>query len=77
MRNSYKIALLIVGALALYQIFRDRDTHTRMFCAYGKIFVEFEEGSHVWGTLMLDRQGRPIPCKEDDPVVESSASISI
>ena len=40
-------------------------TETRTFCAYGRIFVEFEENGKVWGTLMLDFRGQPIPCRED------------
>lgn len=43
-------------------------THARTFCAYNRIFVEFEEGPFKWGTLMLDLNGRPIPCSESDPV---------
>ncbi len=39
-------------------------TETRTFCAYGRIFVEFEDSDRVWGTLMLDFYGRPIPCTE-------------
>lgn len=39
-------------------------TETRTFCAYGRIFVEFEEKERVWGVLMLDFYGRPIPCTE-------------
>lgn len=39
-------------------------TETRTFCAYGRIFAEFEDDGRVWGTLMLDFYGRPIPCTE-------------
>ena len=47
------------------------DTSTQLFCAYGQIFVEFNEGDHKWGTLWLDRNGKPIPCKEDQPIAEN------
>ena len=77
MRTIYKIALVLIGVILLYQLFRDRDTHTRMFCAYGRVFVEFEEGGNIWGTMMLDQHGRPIPCKEDDVILERSSSVSI
>lgn len=40
--------------------------HTKSFCAYNRVFVEFEEGSKRWGALLLDRDGRPIPCDEDN-----------
>lgn len=49
----------------------DTYTSTQVFCAYGQVFVEFNEGDHKWGTLWLDRNGRPIPCKEDQPVAEN------
>ena len=39
-------------------------TETRTFCAYGRLFVEFEDRERVWGTLMLDFYGKPIPCIE-------------
>lgn len=77
MRNIYKIALVLAGVILLYQIFRDRDTHTRLFCAYNRVFVEFEESGNIWGTMMLDRHGRPIPCKDDDAVIESNSPVSI
>jgi hypothetical protein len=41
------------------------ETHAKTFCAYGKVFVEFRERGRVWGALMLDNGGRPIPCEED------------
>jgi hypothetical protein len=41
-------------------------TYARTFCAYNRLFVEFEEGSKIWGTTMLDAKGRPIPCAETD-----------
>jgi|LauGreDrversion4_2_1035121.scaffolds.fasta_scaffold219918_2 hypothetical protein len=37
---------------------------TRTFCAYGRVFVEFEENGKQWGTLMLDFRGNPIPCED-------------
>ena len=40
-------------------------TSTRTFCAYNRTFVEFEERGRVWGTLILDFAGRPIPCSEN------------
>ncbi len=45
-------------------------TRASTFCAYGRVFVEFEQGSKTWGTLMLDYGGRPIPCSEHDVVDE-------
>ena len=43
-------------------------TATHVFCAYNRLFVEFEENGKSWGTIMLDYGGRPIPCKDTDDV---------
>ena len=47
-----------------------RTAHTRTFCAYGQVFVEFDEDGYRWGTVLLNRNGKPIPCKEDDDITE-------
>ena len=48
-------------------------TETRTFCAYGRIFVEFEDNGRIWGTMMLDLYGKPIPCKEgDEPEISNT-----
>ena len=48
-------------------------TETRAFCAYGRVFVEFEENGKVWGSLMLDYYGHPIPCREGvEPTIENT-----
>lgn len=47
-------------------------TYVNTFCAYSRVFVEFEENGKRWGTIMLDYEGKPIPCvegKEDQFVV--------
>ena len=43
-------------------------TETHVFCAYGRVFVEFDENGKRWGTIMLDYNGRPMPCREDHSV---------
>jgi len=48
-------------------------TETRIFCAYGRIFVEFEDHDKIWGTVMLDMYGKPMPCKEGaEPEISNS-----
>lgn len=42
----------------------------KRFCAYNRVFVEFKEGNTVWGTMLLDFEGRPIPCREEAEPVE-------
>ena len=59
--------LLSISVVKSYETY----TSTQIFCAYGQIFVEFNDGDHRWGTLWLDRNGKPVPCKEDEPSVEN------
>ena len=62
-----KIVVIVLGGLATgyYFLPKEREVHTRMFCAYDRVFVEFIEGNSVWGTMWLDNRGNPVPCKED------------
>ena len=58
----------IITTVTLSVILRMRTqqpTQAKTFCAYGRIFVEFDEEGKRWGTMMLDWNGKPIPCKED------------
>ena len=55
--------MVIVGLLP-----KESSSTTRLFCAYGKVFVEFEEPSYTWGTLMLDNNGKPIPCNTNEHI---------
>ena len=36
----------------------------RIFCAYDRLFIEFEENNSRWGTMFLDNNGRPMSCKK-------------
>jgi hypothetical protein len=54
-----------------------RTAHTRTFCAYGNVFVEFDEDGYRWGTVLLNQNGKPIPCKEDDDITEPANDKSI
>lgn len=40
------------------------EAQSSVFCAYGKVFVEFEEGDKRWGTMLLNDNGKPIQCQE-------------
>ena len=62
------IAWTIIATLSVftgYPISKNYETATRSFCAYNRVFVEFEENGKVWGSIMLDMAGRPVPCKEE------------
>ena len=41
------------------------DIHTQKFCAYGRVYVEFQHGNRIWGTTLLDSQGHPVGCTDD------------
>ena len=41
-------------------------TSVKLFCTYNRVFIEFEQGSATWGTIMLDDTGVPIPCGEEE-----------
>jgi hypothetical protein len=55
--------VVIAGILA-----NKATTETNLFCAYGRVFVEFEEHGKRWGTIMLDYNGKPVPCGEDNDI---------
>jgi hypothetical protein len=47
-------------------------THARMFCAYNKMFIEFDDGKNTWGTIWLDQDGRPVACRDDKNISSRS-----
>ena len=55
------------------------ETQSNVFCAYGKVFVEFEEGSRKWGTILLNESGKPIQCQEPigSPAIALDKTVSI
>ena len=40
-----------------------RKDNARVFCALDRQWVEFQNGNATWGAMMLDIDGRPVPCK--------------
>lgn len=48
------------------------DSTIRIFCAYDKLFIEFEENNSRWGTMFLDNSGRPMSCKKKSTVEQYS-----
>lgn len=78
--DNGKVAWVVVAVLAVVALLlatSSNKTVTRTFCAYNRVFVEFEENGHTWGTLLLDTDGRPIPCTDDTPTSVRPASKSI
>ena len=60
--------VILLGILILYPLEYSDDIHTQKFCAYGRVYVEFQHGNRVWGTTLLDNRGQPISCADDDSI---------
>ena len=56
---------MVFGVVTLLSKYTESETQSSVFCAYGKVFVEFDEGNKRWGTMLLNDNGKPIPCSED------------
>lgn len=41
---------------------QSRKSQARIFCAQGRQWIEFQNGSMTWGAMMLDHEGKPILC---------------
>ena len=55
--------LALIVAIGVLLVFTEPSrAESKIFCAYNRVFVEFEDGRHKWGTLLLDEVGRPISC---------------
>ena len=66
------IITLILGIYGSSPPSNDIGTHTRMFCAYDKMFIEFDDGKNIWGTMWLDQVGRPIACRNGENISDKS-----
>jgi hypothetical protein len=65
------LVILIFSALIYFWPEDSSGIHTRRFCAYGQLYVEFEHDNKVWGTTFLDRHGQSIPCDEINGIQEN------
>jgi hypothetical protein len=54
------LILLAIGGLLLFE--EPYQAESKLFCAYNRVFVEFEDGKYKWGALLLDEDGKPISC---------------
>ena len=58
------ISLVIsIGLVYYLESTIEPSIESEVFCAYNKLFVRFREGRAVWGTMILDDHGSPIPCE--------------
>ena len=63
-RYAIVVWLTVVFGIVILLPTREAELQSSVFCAYGKVFVEFEEGNKKWGTIMLNDNGKPILCTE-------------
>jgi len=56
------MAVILAGCVWIVNSTR---SDVRLFCSYGRVFIEFQEGNSTWGTIMLDDQGAPIRCNDE------------
>ena len=64
---AWSVCITLIFAAAIFTT-KHPVTETHVFCAYNRVFVEFDENGKRWGTIMLDYSGRPVPCQSDDEV---------
>jgi hypothetical protein len=69
-----KIAIIIISASVALMAFskmmpdspveleQARQNNMRIFCALGRQWVEFQNGSATWGSMVLDINGQPVLC---------------
>ena len=65
------LVILVVSALIYFWPVGSSGIHTRRFCAYGELYVEFEHDNKVWGTTFLDSHGRPVSCDDNNGIQEN------
>ena len=53
--------IIVITVLAVWVVNSTR-SDVRLFCSYGRVFIEFQDGNNVWGALMLDDDGIPMRC---------------
>jgi hypothetical protein len=67
------IVAIITVILAIYTKIPSDDV--RFFCSHDRVFIEFEEGGRVWGTLWTDNEGKPQSCDSNQKVFTKSNDI--
>jgi hypothetical protein len=70
------VAVLVIWPFKDSIIISD-DIHTRRFCAYGTVYVEFEHNNKIWGTIFLGTNGKPVRCTDDDTIPENISTTPI
>jgi hypothetical protein len=68
MGNAFKWALgtSIVILIWLITPTEPPETNIRLFCANGRVFIEFQEKNNTWGTMWINDDGMPVSCGRDE-----------
>lgn len=71
-KNYFWILIAGLGLIALtfavnqsktpIDIEKNRKENARIFCAQGRQWIEFANGSATWGAPVLDYDGKPVRC---------------
>ena len=67
----WALSIIVLLGIAIYHRSDDEDIHTRRFCAYGQVYVEFEHDNKIWGTTYLGVSGKPITCNINEALPDS------
>lgn len=66
MRPAWIILSSIAGSVIIVLLLlspaSEPQGNTSLFCAYDRIFIEFDDGKYKWGTIFLDDDGKPMAC---------------
>lgn len=62
------ICTWIVLCLGVLAIWPDpvEETNIKLFCANGRVFIEFREKYNTWGTMWLNDDGMPVQCGREE-----------
>ena len=60
------VTSVIITSVVGWWLFVKSDSHAKMFCTYGRVFIEFTESGNTWGTMWLDDSGQPVQCGKDE-----------
>jgi hypothetical protein len=74
-RNPTLAIALVLTTIAFTWVGSKPDSDIRFFCSHSRVFIEFEEGGKVWGTIWIDDDGKPLSCSDSAIPKTSSSSL--
>jgi hypothetical protein len=63
--NGIIFLLIALVTIVILLFFNNKTTpvESQIFCAYNRLFIEFDDGKYKWGTMLFDDDGHPMDCK--------------